>query len=83
MKYLKDSADIFISNTTPLVAYGTFWFKPSTGEIFECFPTNPDRWTPIAYIVISRPPAGAFKVTNIYVDPVTRKTVVQYDDTPT
>lgn len=30
----------------------------------------------------SNPPKGMCKVINIYVDPVTGKTVVEYDDTP-
>ena len=33
--------------------------------------------------VTSNPPSGKYKVTNIYVDPVTGKLTVQYDDTPT
>jgi predicted ester cyclase len=30
----------------------------------------------------SNPPPGHFQVTNIYVDSFTRKTVVQFDNTP-
>lgn len=30
----------------------------------------------------STPPVGQFKVTNFYVDAVTKKLVVEYDDTP-
>ena len=30
----------------------------------------------------SVPPSGKCKVTNIYVDPVTGKVIVDYDDTP-
>ena len=33
--------------------------------------------------VPSSPPAGAFSVTNLYVDPATGKLVTEYDDTPT
>jgi len=29
------------------------------------------------------PPQGKYKVVNLYVDPLTNKLVVQYDDTPT
>lgn len=32
--------------------------------------------------VISAPPNGHFRVTNIYVDSTTGKTVVQFDNTP-
>jgi len=31
---------------------------------------------------VSYPPAGHFRVTNLYVDKDTRKLVVEYDDTP-
>jgi len=30
----------------------------------------------------SAPPSGKCKITNLYVDPVTGKVVIQYDDTP-
>ena len=29
-----------------------------------------------------KPPLGAFRVTNLYVDPITKKLVVEYDDEP-
>ncbi|KAF0138177.1 MAG: hypothetical protein FD153_1484 [Rhodospirillaceae bacterium] len=32
--------------------------------------------------IVSTPPTGKYKVTNIYVDPTTGKAVVKYDDTP-
>lgn len=34
-------------------------------------------------VIASQPPSGKYKVTNLYVDPVTGKLVVEYDDTPT
>jgi hypothetical protein len=30
--------------------------------------------------VLSRPPLGQFRVTNLYVDPATKKLTVEYDD---
>ena len=33
-------------------------------------------------MVKSIPPSGKCRVTNIYVDPVTQKVIVDYDDTP-
>ena len=30
--------------------------------------------------VLSRPPAGQLRVTNLYVDAATRKLIVEYDD---
>ena len=33
--------------------------------------------------VISTPPTGSFKVTNLYVDPLTGKLTIEYDNTPT
>ena len=33
-------------------------------------------------VIVSVPPNGKYKVTNIYVDPDTGRTVVEYDDTP-
>ena len=32
--------------------------------------------------VVSLPPQGKYKVTNIYVDPVSGRLTVNYDDTP-
>ena len=32
---------------------------------------------------VSNPPSGKCKVTNLFVDPVTGKLVVEYDNTPT
>ena len=32
--------------------------------------------------LISNPPSGKCKVTNIYVDPVTGKTVIEYENVP-
>jgi hypothetical protein len=33
-------------------------------------------------VLISKPPAGKCKITNIYIDPETEKTVIEYDDIP-
>lgn len=33
-------------------------------------------------VLISQPPSGKCKVTNIYVDPATGKLVVKYEDIP-
>ena len=30
----------------------------------------------------SNPPVGKCKITNIYVDPITGKTIIEYEDTP-
>lgn len=32
--------------------------------------------------IASTPPSGKYKVVNLYVDPVTGKLFVEYDDTP-
>ncbi len=32
--------------------------------------------------VISKPPTDKYKIVNIYVDPVTGKTVIEYNTTP-
>jgi hypothetical protein len=32
--------------------------------------------------ILSNPPSGKCKITNIYIDPVTGKTVVEYDTVP-
>jgi hypothetical protein len=33
--------------------------------------------------ILSTPPAGSFKVVNIYVEPTTGKLTIEYDNTPT
>ena len=32
--------------------------------------------------IISNPPTGYFKVTNLYVDPKTKRVTLEYDNTP-
>ena len=50
--------------------------KTSTGFIF------PDGIEVVVAPLVSQPPSGKLKITNIYVDPVTEKVVVEYEDTP-
>ena len=40
------------------------------------------RTLEIKYTPASQPPSGYFRVVNLYVDPVTGRLIVQYDDTP-
>ena len=48
-------------------------------ETMIIFPDNSEQTTAG---MVSKPPSGKCRVTNLYVDPSTGKVVVEYEDTP-
>ena len=52
------------------------WANKQNGEL------RPDTIVEDDMTIISNPPSGHFRITNLYVDSSTGKTVVEYDNTP-
>jgi hypothetical protein len=52
------------------------------GNIVGTLSDQEDLQTILNTLLVSNPPNGKCKVTNIYVDPDTEKTVIEYDDVP-
>jgi hypothetical protein len=54
--------------------------KDKDGAILAQYTASDGELWPINSELKSKPPSGYYRVTNLYVDPATKKLVVEYDD---
>lgn len=66
-----------------LIVTHNVYIKESNGNIVQNIITD-EGYVEInqIYTISSEPPAGNCRITNIYWDPVAKKAVFEYDDTP-